>query len=96
MALDPDTFDAHHRQNKGMGGTVRPWRDDLTNLLALDPNVHNGGPLSVHGRRAWSQEHGYLVSKLSPWPPAGMPVALHGVRWVFLTSDGRYTEGDGS
>lgn len=75
-----------------MGGTRRPWRDSLPNLIALDPIVHNGGPASVHGRRPWSEQRGYLIPKLSRVPPAVMPVWLHGVRWVWLTEDGRYTE----
>lgn len=86
--LDPDAFHVHHRMNKGMGGTVRWFRDDLTNLLALDPQIHNEGPRSVHGRRPWSEQRGYLIPKLASYPPSVMPVWLHGVRWVHLTSDG--------
>lgn len=93
VPLDRHTFDAHHRRNKGMGGTDRPDRDALSNLLALDPVVHNGGPLSVHGRRGWSQPRGYLLSKLDPRPAAAHPVRLHGVRWVWLTDDGGYANG---
>jgi len=93
LALDRDTFDAHHRRNKGMGGTDRADRDALSNLLALDPIVHNGGPRSVHGRRTWSQPRGYLLSKLDPLPAIVHPVWLHGVRWVWLTDDGRYAPG---
>lgn len=63
IPLDPDTFDAHHRRNKGMGGTSRLDTDTLANLLALDPQVHNGGAASVHGRRDWSEERGYLIPK---------------------------------
>jgi len=90
LALDRDTFDVHHRLNKGMGGTTRPWRDALTNLLALDPLIHNGGPMSVHANRPRSEQRGYLLPKLLMWPPAFMPVYLHGVRWVFLTDVGDY------
>ena len=89
LPLDEETFDAHHRLNKGMGGTTRWFRDDLTNLLALDPIVHNGGPKSVHGQRPWSEQRGYLIPKLARYPPGIMPVWLHGTRWVHLTSDGR-------
>lgn len=88
-ALDRDTFDAHHRRNKGMGGTTRPDRDAIWNLLALDPTVHNGGPLSVHGRRQWSESHGFLVPKnvdnVQVWP-----IRLHLKRWVYLTPAGGY------
>ena len=93
--LDFDTFDMHHRRNKGMGGTDRPDVDELWNLLALHPDVHNGGPQSVHGRRQWSEARGYLVPKhvneVILWP-----VYLHGLmpahvqRWVLLAGVPRY------
>lgn len=88
LPLDPDTFDAHHRRNKGMGGTSRADTDDLDNLIALDPGVHNGGPASVHGRRTWSEQHGYLVPK-DVDRPGLTPVLQWGRRWVELTKDGR-------
>ena len=88
-ALDPETFDAHHRRNKGMGGTSRPDRDAIWNLLALDPVVHNGGPRSVHGRRKWAEERGFLVPKgvqrVQLWP-----LKLHDREWVLLRPDGEY------
>jgi len=56
-------FDAHHRRNKGMGGTSRLDTDTLPNLLALDPMIHNGGPRSVHGARISSDRFGWLVPK---------------------------------
>lgn len=91
LPLNPDTFDAHHRRNKGMGGTYRPDTDSLSNLLALDPDVHNGGPQSVHGRRPWSEERGYLLPKdlerAVTWP-----VLIHGRRWVYLLSTGEYRD----
>jgi hypothetical protein len=75
-----------------MGGTRRPDTDSLANLLALDPDVHNGGPMSVHGRRAWSEEHGFLVPKATDfaisWP---VNLRLTG-RWVFLLSNGQYRD----
>lgn len=89
LPLDPDTFDAHHRRSKGMGGDGRLNTDTLSNLLALDPQVHNGGPASVHGRGAWSQVRGYLVPKHHDYP--GMvPVLLHTGRRVLLLDDGSY------
>lgn len=81
LPLDPDTFDAHHRRNKGMGGTSRPDTDTLPNLLALDPDVHNGGPDSVHGRRVWSHDRGYLIPKHVD-TVAGRPFVLRGEVWV--------------
>lgn len=89
LPLDPDTFDAHHRRNKGMGGTSRADRDALSNLIALDPVVHNGCPQSVHARREWSDERGYLVPKHEE-RAKDFPILLRGVRWVYLTDDGRY------
>lgn len=91
LPLAPDTFDAHHRRNKGMGGTSRLDVDALSNLLALDPIVHNGGPKSVHGRRQWSESLGYLVPKHAEHP--GMyRVRIRGRRWVLLGDDGQYHE----
>jgi hypothetical protein len=87
--LDYYTFDMHHRRNKGMGGTSRPDRDDIENLLALEPEVHNGGPQSVHGNPLWSKPRGYLISKNADWP-GGYPVWLHQLRWVLLGADGAY------
>lgn len=96
--LDYDTFDMHHRRNKGMGGTSREGVDELWNLLALDPEVHNGGPKSVHGRRQWSQDRGYLVPKGTPDHEVILwPVYLHGLvpapvqRWVLLGDPGYWT-----
>lgn len=94
--LDFDTFDMHHRRNKGMGGTSRLDVDALWNLLALDPEVHNGGPESVHGRRRWSEDRGYLIPKHEQ-DPGLWPVLLGGLlpqrfqRWVFLAPE----QGDG-
>lgn len=88
--LDRDTFDAHHRRNKGMGGTYRPDTDGLGNLLALDPVVHNGGPASVHDRRPRSESFGWLVSKAVVVPAAVVPVlrAVGPGRWAwFLLND---------
>jgi len=87
--LDPDTFDAHHRRNKGMGGTCREDTDTLPNLLALDPQVHNGGPGSVHAdRNGVSGPRGWLVSKLSSEPLDRVPVLValseNMRQWVLL------------
>lgn len=79
----------HHRRNKGMGGTSRPNTDALYNLLALDPEIHNGGPQSVHGRREWAERNGFLIPKDASHPQ-NWPVKLRGRWWVFLTSTPRY------
>lgn len=72
-----------------MGGTSRDNVDDLSNLIALTPAVHNGGPDSVHGRRPWSEARGYLIPKHVEHP--GMwPVLLRGRYWVLLGDDGQY------
>jgi hypothetical protein len=82
-------FEAHHRRNKGMGGTSRPDAHAPWNLLALHPVVHNGGPQSVHGRRTWSEERGYLVEKHHA-APQHRPVLLYGRRWVLLREGAFY------
>lgn len=89
VPLDSDTFDAHHRRNKGMGGTSRPNVDDITNLIATDPVVHNGGPRSVHGRRRWSEDRGYLVPK-GVASPGMWPVYVRGRYWAVLLANGLY------
>lgn len=83
LPLDPESFDAHHRRPKGMGGTSRPDTDTLSNLLALAPDTHNGGPGSVHARRGWSEENGYLLPQSTPLA-VSWPVLLFGHRWVYL------------
>lgn len=88
LPLDEDTFDAHHRRPKGMGGTSRDDRDAIWNLLALDPRVHNGGPTSVHAHRGVAEANGFLVPKHDN--PRHYPVHLHGQRWVLLTETGGY------
>ena len=88
--LDQDTFDAHHRRLKGMGGTYRPLTDSLCNLLALDPEVHNGAPWSVHQAPTWSRPRGYLLSahvddeRMSAWP-----VLYRGQDWTLLAENGQ-------
>lgn len=89
--LDYDTFDMHHRRNRGMGGTSRDDVHELWNLLALDPVVHNNHPQAVHRVRRWSEERGYLVPKhvdetqLILWPVllgGWLPPSRQ--RWVLL------------
>lgn len=91
VRLDFDTFDLHHRRNKGMGGTSRPDTDLPGNLLALDPIVHNGGPGSVHAHRIISEGYGWLVPKLCS-RAAGVPVLValspHDFLWVLLDDAG--------
>lgn len=91
IALDPDTFDAHHRRPKGIGGTSRPDTDMLSNLIALDPLVHNGDPQSVHSRRPWSEDRGYLLPQSTPLA-IEFPVLLRGARWVYLLNSGEYRD----
>lgn len=87
--LDFDTFDAHHRRPKGMGGTYRPDTDTVPNLLALHPEVHNGGPGSVHADRGRSELAGWLLPKDTATPRI-FPV-WHWTRvWVLLTESGGY------
>lgn len=89
IPLDPLSWDAHHRRNKGMGGTYRENTDTLPNLLVTHPLVHNLRPDSVHGNPAWSAPLGYLLSKNIERPEL-VPVKLHGRAWVLLTADGGY------
>jgi len=89
--LDRDTFDRHHRRLKGMGGTYRPLTDSPCNLLALDPEVHNGAPWSVHQRATWSRPRGYLLSAhVDDDAMAATPVLYRGKDWVILDQEGDY------
>jgi hypothetical protein len=91
--LDPETFDAHHRRIRGMGGTSRPDRDALWNLLAVDPGTHNAaraGERSIHGSREWSGPCGYLLSQEQD--PLLEPILLMGQRWVLLGETTEYVE----
>lgn len=89
LALDFHSFDVHHRRLKGFGGSSL-WDTDLpSNLLALRPEVHNGGPLSVHGvRRGWAVERGYVVPR--GFVAGVWPVWLFGECWVMLLPSGGY------
>lgn len=90
-ALDRETFDRHHRRPKSMGGTYRPLTDSLVNLLALDPEVHNGTPWSVHQRPTWSRPRGYLLSShVDDDAMAATPVLYRGRDWVILDAEGDF------
>lgn len=82
-------YDMHHRRPGGKGGTSRDGQHALTNLLALDPQVHNLHPRSVHMRPLLARPRGYLLST-STADPALVPVHLRGQRWVFLSRAGGY------
>jgi hypothetical protein len=86
LPLDFDTFDAHHRRKKGMGGTSRLDTDSLPNLLALDPGVHNHGPRSVHALSTLSLQAGWLLHQDAD--PAKAPVMYRKREWVVLLPDG--------
>jgi hypothetical protein len=91
--LDPETFDAHHRRNLGLGGTSRPDADALWNLLAVDPATHNAaarGARSVHGSPDWSMPCGYLLYQHQD--PLLEPILLMGKRWVLLDGTTEYVE----
>jgi 5-methylcytosine-specific restriction protein A len=90
-ALDFETFDAHHRRLKGMGGTSREDTDLPGNLLALDPEVHNGAPWSVHQRTSWSRPRGYLLST-SVEIAAEEPLLYRGKTWMILDDEGSMGE----
>jgi hypothetical protein len=84
-----ETFDRHHRRPRGMGGTSQPMTDSLPNLIALDPEVHNGAPWSVHQKPSWSRPRGYLLPKsFSDEQMLEAPMLYHGKIWVVLGQDG--------
>lgn len=74
-----------------MGGTYRPLTDSLCNLLALDPEVHNGAPWSVHQNSAWSRPRGYLLSShVDDDAMAATAVLYRGRDWVILDEEGDF------
>jgi hypothetical protein len=95
LPLDFDTFDAHHRRPKQMGGTYRPDTDTLPNLIALHPIVHNGNPASVHQAPSWSRPRGYLLHANVDVLET-MPMLYRGRHWVVLMPDGTLCVPEGS
>jgi len=89
--LDFETFDAHHRRPKGMGGTYRPDTDTAANLLALDPEVHNGASWSVHQRPSWSRPRGYLLRNVVEEARLE-PLLYRGRTWMILDEEGTMGE----
>jgi hypothetical protein len=95
-SLDFETFDAHHRRPKGIGGTYRELTDSPANLLALLPLVHNIHPKSVHGAPAWSRPRGYLLP--GNWSDETMlasPVLYRGHTWMILQQEGELAQPNG-
>jgi 5-methylcytosine-specific restriction protein A len=90
-ALDYETFDAHHRRPKGIGGTYREDTDTAANLLALDPEVHNGAPWSVHQLPSWSRPRGYLLRQHVEEATLE-PLLYRGRTWMILDVEGSMGE----
>jgi hypothetical protein len=88
VPLDFDTFDAHHRRNKQMGGTYRLDTDTLANLIAVDPIVHNGHRNSIHQAPLWSRPRGYLLHGNSV--PGDEPILYRGQTWLLLNAGGTH------
>lgn len=89
LSLGVSSFDVHHRRPRGMGGSSRWDTELLSNLLAVRPEVHSGGPLSVHGvRRGWMVDRGFLVPQ--GFVAGVWPLWLFGECWVLLLPSGGY------
>lgn len=88
VPLDFDTFDAHHRRPKQMGGTYRLDTDTLANLIAVDPIVHNGHANSVHQSPGWSRPRGYLLHGNTA--PDEEPLLYQGRTWLILRANGTH------
>lgn len=67
------SWEAHHRQPRGMGGSKKA--DTVENLLALHRHCHRW----VESNRAEAYESGFLVR--SGYSPAEVPVHLHRKMW---------------
>ena len=65
--------DAHHRQPRGMGGTILKTKHNLSNLLALGRQCHNW--IETERDEARMLAHGWLVSHYDD--PAAVPALIY-------------------
>lgn len=65
--------DAHHRQPRGMGGTMLKAKHNLSNLLALGRACHTR--IESERDEARLLAHGWLVSQYDD--PATVPALIH-------------------
>jgi 5-methylcytosine-specific restriction protein A len=82
--------DAHHRQPRGMGGTMLKTKHRLSNLIAVGRACHR----RIESDRAEAFKNGWLVSQYDD--PATVPVKLHtatlyGASKLLLLDNGDYT-----
>lgn len=81
-ALDPEWWDAHHRQAQSAGGP-----DAIYNAVALKPGHHTVAAQSVHMRPQWAKDRGLIVP---PWDdPETVPLWLPNDSRVILTAEGK-------
>lgn len=78
----------HHRTPKGSGGSSRPDRHDVPNLVYLCIRDH----MWAHGNPIAAEAEGFLVPRRNGTNPINAPVNLPGRRRVFLSSAGTYEE----
>ena len=83
--LEPD-WNAHHRRPRGMGGTRRPDRDSLANLIAVNGHGTTGAHGWAESHRADALSRGILVPQAAD--PAQVPLVLWSGRVVLLDPDG--------
>lgn len=78
--------DIHHRQPKGMGGSTRPDRHNVENLVHLCRRCHSW----AHGKPIDASAEGFIVERRSGVDPLDAPVTLFDRRRVYLTPAGLY------
>lgn len=76
----------HHRRARRMGGSQQPDTNQPQNLLLLDSSCHE----RVEKERDAAYAGGWLVRQEAD--PATVELLIHGTRWVWLSSDGRYVD----
>jgi hypothetical protein len=91
---------AHHRRNRGRGGTDDPTINGLANLLAVCGG-RMAGTVGCHGlieanrddavSNGWIVEHGGYVAGAGEPPEVAVPVLLPMGRWYLVPLSGRYS-----
>jgi hypothetical protein len=76
------SWECHHRQGRGMGGSARPEAHALSNLLALCRPCH----ADATSEQPWVVSAGLVVRRWQS--PFAVPVRYRQGRWVFLDDDG--------
>lgn len=76
----------HHRRPKGLGGSKRSDRHDVSNLVYLCPEDHSW----AHNNPLDAIAAGYLVPRSSGMSPLAVPIKDLSGQTLFLDDEGQY------